>query len=131
MVHIPDKVVNGYRVISLVGNESAFRNRNELICFGKDTLCDSGIGDVGRRSQFPDRQAGDAVHKHMVFVAPVELEILLIMLIGILKGKSNLPSKKYSSMKSFANSGIRRSIPTLTCDWQSLSFIMINQRYPG
>lgn len=82
LVHIPDKIVNGYHVISLIGNESAFRNRKDLICFGKDTLCDGGIGDIGRRSQFPDGQTGDAVHKHMVFVAPVKLEVLLVMLVG-------------------------------------------------
>lgn len=75
LVHIADKAVNGFYIVSLVGNESTFRDGNNLICFRKDTLCDRRIRDVGRCSQFPDRQAGNAVHKHMIFVAPIILKV--------------------------------------------------------
>ena len=75
-------IVDAFHVIALVGKEGAFFQRNRLIRGREDLSGDGGIGDIARRGQLVKRQAGDAVHQHMTFVAPVELIPALIVLVG-------------------------------------------------
>ena len=41
-----------------------------------------GIGDIGGHGEFVDGQTGDAAHEDVVLVAPVELAVLLVVLVG-------------------------------------------------
>lgn len=41
-----------------------------------------GIGDIGGHGEFVDGQTGDAAHEDVVLVAPVELAVLIVVLIG-------------------------------------------------
>ena len=75
-------VVDVFHVIALVGKECAFFQRDRLIRGREDIRGDGGIGDIARCGQLVERQAGDAVHQHMTFVAPVELIPALIVLVG-------------------------------------------------
>ena len=74
-------VVDAFHIVALVGKEGAFFQRNRLIRGREDLSGDGRIGDVARRGQLVERQAGDAVHQHMTFVAPVELIPALIVLV--------------------------------------------------
>ena len=62
-------VVDAFRIVALVGKEGAFLQRNRLIRGREDLSGDEGIGDIARCGQLVERQAGDAVHQHMTFVA--------------------------------------------------------------
>ena len=62
-------VVDAFRVVALVGKEGAFLQRDRLIRGRKDFSGNGGIGDIARCGQLVERQAGDAVHQHMTFVA--------------------------------------------------------------
>ena len=75
-------VVDDFRIVALVGKEGAFLQRNRLIRGREDLSGDGGIGDIARRGQLVERQAGDAVHQHMALVPPVELIPPLIVLVG-------------------------------------------------
>ena len=75
-------IVDAFRIVALVGKEGAFLQRNRLIRGREDLSGDEGIGDIARCGQLVERQAGDAVHQHMTFVAPVELIPALIVLVG-------------------------------------------------
>lgn len=75
-------VVDAFHIVALVGKEGAFLQRDRLIRGREDLSGDGGIGDIARRGQLVERQAGDAVHQHMTFVAPVELIPALIVLVG-------------------------------------------------
>ena len=76
------RIVDAFRIVALVGKEGAFFQRNRLIRGREDLSGDGGIGDIARRGQLVERQAGDAVHQHMAFVPPVELIPPLIVLVG-------------------------------------------------
>ena len=75
-------IVDAFCIVALVGKEGAFFQRNRLIRGREDLSGDGGIGDIARRGQLVERQAGDAVHQHMAFVSPVELIPPLIVLVG-------------------------------------------------
>ena len=75
-------IVDAFHIVALVGKESAFLQRDRLIRGREDLGGNGGIGDIARCGQFVERQAGDAVHQHMTFVAPVELIPALIVLVG-------------------------------------------------
>ena len=75
-------IVDAFHIVALVGKEGAFLQRNRLIRGREDLSGDGGIGDIARRGQLVERQAGDAVHQHMTFVPPVELIPPLIVLVG-------------------------------------------------
>ena len=75
-------IVDAFHIVALVGKEGAFLQRNRLIRGREDLSGDEGIGDIARRGQLVERQAGDAVHQHMTFVPPVELIPPLIVLVG-------------------------------------------------
>ena len=75
-------VVDAFHIVALVGKEGAFLQRDRLIRGREDLSGDGGIGDIARCGQLVERQAGDAVHQHMTFVAPVELIPALIVLVG-------------------------------------------------
>lgn len=75
-------VVDDFRIVALIGKEGAFLQRDRLIRGREDLSGDGRIGDVARCGQLVERQAGDAVHQHMTFVAPVELISALIVLVG-------------------------------------------------
>lgn len=75
-------VVDAFHIVALVGKEGAFFQRNRLIRGREDLSGDGRIGDIARCGQLVERQAGDAVHQHMTFVAPVELIPALIVLVG-------------------------------------------------
>ena len=75
-------IVDAFHIVALVGKEGAFLLRNRLIRSCEDLSGDGGIGDIARRGQLVERQAGDAVHQHMAFVHPVELIPPLIVLVG-------------------------------------------------
>ena len=76
------RIVDAFRIVALIGKEGAFFQRNRLIRGREDLSGDGGIGDIARRGQLVERQAGDAVHQHMAFVPPVELIPPLIVLVG-------------------------------------------------
>ena len=61
-------IVDAFHIVALVGKEGAFLQRNRLIRGGEDLSGDGGIGDIARRGQLVERQAGDAVHQHMALV---------------------------------------------------------------
>jgi hypothetical protein len=82
MIDVADGVVDGFGVIALIGDKSTLVDGNDLIGFLKDIEGDGGIGDVGGSGQLVEGQAGDAIHKDVVLVAPVELVVLLIVLFG-------------------------------------------------
>ena len=75
-------IVDAFHIVALVGKEGAFLQRDRLIRGCEDLSGDGRIGEVARRGQLVERQAGDAVHQHMAFVAPVELVPALIVLVG-------------------------------------------------
>ena len=75
-------VVDAFHIVALVGKEGAFLQRDRLIRGREDLSGDGGIGDIARRGQLVERQAGDAVHQRMAFVSPVELIPPLIVLVG-------------------------------------------------
>ena len=75
-------VVDAFHIVALVGKEGVFLQRDRLIRGREDLSGDGGIGDIARRGQLVERQAGDAVHQHMAFVSPVELIPPLIVLVG-------------------------------------------------
>ena len=75
-------IVDAFHIVALVGKEGAFLQRDRLIRGREDLGGDGGIGDIARCGQLVERQAGDAVHQHMTFVAPVELIPALIVLAG-------------------------------------------------
>lgn len=56
-------VVDDFRIVALVGKEGAFLQRDRLIRGREDLSGDGGIGDIARRGQLVERQAGDAVHQ--------------------------------------------------------------------
>ena len=74
-------VVDAFHIVALVGKEGVFLQRDRLIRGREDLSGDGGIGDIARCGQLVDRQAGDAVHQHITFVAPVELIPALIVLV--------------------------------------------------
>ena len=76
------RIVDAFHIVALVGKEGAFLQRNRLIRGCEDLGGDGGIGDVARRGQLVERQSRDAVHQHMAFIAPVELILPLIVLVG-------------------------------------------------
>ena len=76
------RIVDAFRIVALIGKEGAFFQRNRLIRGREDLSGDGGIGDIARRGQLVERQAGDAVHQHMALVPPVELIPPLIVLVG-------------------------------------------------
>ena len=57
-------IVDAFHIVALVGKEGAFFQRNRLIRGREDLSGDGGIGDIARRGQLIERQAGDAVHQH-------------------------------------------------------------------
>ena len=75
-------IVDAFHIVALVGKEGAFLQRDRLIRGREDLSGDGGIGDIARRGQLVERQAGDAVHQHMALVPPVELIPPLIVLVG-------------------------------------------------
>ena len=75
-------VVDDFRIVALVGEKGTPLQREDLVGCGEDLSGDGGIGDIARRGQLVERQAGDAVHQHMALVPPVELIPPLIVLVG-------------------------------------------------
>ena len=75
-------IVDAFHIIALVGKKGAFFQRDRLIRGREDLSGDGGIGDIARRGQLVERQAGDAVHQHMALVPPVELVPAFIVLVG-------------------------------------------------
>ena len=76
------RIVDAFCIVALVGKEGSFLQRDRLIRGREDLGGDGGIGDIARRGQLVERQAGDAVHQHMALVPPVELIPPLIVLVG-------------------------------------------------
>ena len=52
-------IVDAFHIVALVGKEGAFFQRNRLIRSCEDLSGDGGIGDIARRGQLVERQAGD------------------------------------------------------------------------
>ena len=76
------RIVDAFHIVALVGKEGAFLQRNRLIRGREDLSGDGRISNVARCGQLVERQAGDAVHQHMAFIAPVERIPPLIVLVG-------------------------------------------------
>ena len=76
------QVVDSSHVVAFIAQESTFPEREDGVGSGEDVWDDRGVCYVGGRGQFVERQAGNAVHQHMVFVAPVELTPPLVVLVG-------------------------------------------------
>ena len=82
LVDITDGIVDGLGVIALVSDEGAFLDEDDLVGGLEDIEGDGGIGDIGGRGEFVDGQAGDTIHEDVILVAPVELVVLLVVLVG-------------------------------------------------
>ena len=65
-------IVDAFRVITLIRKEETLLQRDDLVGCGKDVNSNGGVRCVGGSGQLIQRQTGDAVHQHMVFIAPVE-----------------------------------------------------------
>jgi len=75
-------VVDAFRVVALIREKGTSLQREDLVGCGEDVNGNCGIHDVGLGGQLVEWQTGDAVHRHMTFVAPVELIPALIVLVG-------------------------------------------------
>ena len=82
VVNIMNGVVDRFHIISLVCNKGAFLYRQVSTGFLQDVQSDGGICHIGSGSYFTDRKPGDAIHQDMVFIAPIELKIAFIVLVG-------------------------------------------------
>ena len=77
-----DGVVNILNIKSLVSNEAAFPNRQEIVGTFQNIKGDRAVGNLGGSCKLIDGQPGDAIDQHMILVAPVELVVFLIVLVG-------------------------------------------------
>lgn len=82
LIDVADSVVDGPGIIAHVGDEGAFLDGDDLVGRLEDIESDSGIGDIGGCGDLVDGQAGDTVHEDVILVAPVELVVLLVVLVG-------------------------------------------------
>ena len=81
VVEVLYRVVDVLFIVSLVANEGAFVDGKYGCGSGHDILGDGSVMDTGGRCKLIKRQAGDTVDEDMVLVAPVVLEVLLVVLV--------------------------------------------------
>ena len=82
LVDVMDCIVDSLGIIALVGDKGAFLDGDDLAGSLEDIEGDGGIGDICGRGDLVDRQAGDTIHEDVILVAPVELAVLLVVLVG-------------------------------------------------
>jgi hypothetical protein len=75
-------VVNHPGVVALVTKEGTLLDGDDVIGCGEDLFYNRDIRNISGCGQFIERQAGNAVYKDMVLIAPVILEFLFVVLVG-------------------------------------------------
>ena len=83
IIDVSHGVVDAFCVITLIRKEGTLLQRDDVVGCGEDVNSTGGVGSAGRGGQLVERQAGDAVHQHMAFIAPVERIPPLIVLVGV------------------------------------------------
>ena len=82
LIDVFNQVVDSSHVVALIAQEGTLSDGQDGIGSGEDVRDDRGVCHVGRRGQFVERQTGNTVHQHMVFVSPVERIPPLAVLVG-------------------------------------------------
>ena len=82
VIKFPDGVVDGLDVIGIISNERAFLHRQIAVGFLEGIQRHSRVCHISGGGQLTKRKPCDAVYQHMAFVAPIELIIAFIVLIG-------------------------------------------------
>lgn len=82
MVKFPNGVIDCLDIIGLIANERAFLYRQIAVGSFQDVQSHSRICYISGGGQLTKRKPGDAVHQHMVFIAPIKLILTFIVLIG-------------------------------------------------
>ena len=82
LVDVFYQIINCFHVVALVTQEGTLLKGESLVGSGEDFLNDGGISRIGGSGKFIERQIGNAVHQHMVFVSPVKLITPFIVLVG-------------------------------------------------
>ena len=82
LINVVDSVVDGFDIIALVSDEGAFADGNDFVGGFEDIKGNRGVDDIGGRGDLIDRQTGDAVSEDVIFVAPIEFTLLLVVLVG-------------------------------------------------
>ena len=82
VVKFPNSVIDCLDIIGLIANERAFLYRQIAVGSFQDVQRHSRICYISGGGQFTKRKPGDAVHQHMVFIAPIKLILTFIVLIG-------------------------------------------------
>ena len=82
VVDVPNRVVNVLGVIPFVADEGAFLYGDHFIRTLQYGFDHGRVCNIGRCGQLIDRQTGDAVHKDMILVSPVEFVVSFVVLVG-------------------------------------------------
>lgn len=73
VVKFPNGVIDCLDIIGLIANERAFLYRQIAVGSFQDVQSHSRICYISGGGQLTKRKPGDAVHQHMVFIAPIKL----------------------------------------------------------
>lgn len=82
VVKFPNGVIDCLDIIGLIANERVFLYRQIAVGSFQDVQSHSRICYISGGGQLTKRKPGDAVHQHMVFIAPIKLILTFIVLIG-------------------------------------------------
>lgn len=82
VIKLPEGVVDGLDVIGFIPNERAFLHRQIAVGFLEDVQRHGRVCHISGGGQLTKRKPRDAVYQHMAFVAPIELILAFIVLIG-------------------------------------------------
>lgn len=81
MVEVFDGVVDMLGVIALVADEGTLLKGDDIVCLFEYRLHHGRIGNISGSGKLIERQPGNAIDQDVIFVAPVQLIIFLIMLV--------------------------------------------------
>lgn len=82
LINVPYQIVDILCVVAFVTQKCTLPERQNSVGGSEYLLHDGGIRHVGGSGRFIERQTGDAVHQHMIFVSPVKLVTAFVMLVG-------------------------------------------------
>ena len=82
LIDVLHQIVDRFCIVALVTKECTLPEGQNSVSSGEYLLHDGGIRRVSWGSQFIERQTGNAVHQHMVFVTPVKLILSFVVLVG-------------------------------------------------
>ena len=77
-----DGVVDVFDIVTLVGDKIAIIKREKSISVSQDIQRDSAIGDIRGGCKLVKGQSADTIDQYMALVAPEELEVFLVILVG-------------------------------------------------